>query len=42
MEAKAKQYTKDVEDQNDSDRNRLVRVPKFVDSSIFGGWGIKL
>ncbi len=42
MEAKAKQYTKDVEEQNDGERNRLVRVPKFVDSSIFGGWGIKL
>lgn len=23
-------------------RSRLVRVPRIVDSSIFGGWGIKL
>lgn len=42
METKPQQHTKDVEESNDGDRSRLVRIPKFVDSSIFGGWGIKL
>jgi hypothetical protein len=46
MEAKAKKNRRDTEDVADNDlldsRSRLVRVPRIVDSSIFGGWGIKL
>ena len=43
MEVKARAEHKDLEDQDGTDsRNRLVRAPKFVDTSIFGGWGIKL
>jgi hypothetical protein len=41
MEARARADHNDVE-HNETDRNRLVRAPKFVDTTIFGGWGIKL
>jgi hypothetical protein len=46
MEAKAKKNRVDANDAENQDlldsRSRLVRVPRIVDSSIFGGWGIKL
>lgn len=43
MEARARADKTQIEDENDTDnRSRLVRAPKFVDTSIFGGWGIKL
>jgi hypothetical protein len=43
MDAKAKGHRPETEDVDDQDsRNRLVRAPKYVDTSIFGGWGIKL
>jgi hypothetical protein len=45
MADKAKK-NRDAEDVVDNDsldsRTRLVRVPRIVDSSIFGGWGIKI
>lgn len=46
MEAKAKKNHRDEDEVAENDlldsRTRLVRVPRFVDSSIFGGWGIKI
>ncbi|HLJ84746.1 MAG TPA: hypothetical protein VKT51_11275 [Candidatus Eremiobacteraceae bacterium] len=31
----------DEADENDG-RTRLVRIPRGADSSIFGGWGVKI
>ena len=46
MEAKGNRDQHEAEDVADNDlldsRSRLVRVRRIVDSSIFGGWGIKI
>lgn len=44
MENKGKQYRPEAENEDElpDSRTRLVRVPRIVDSSIFGGWGIKI
>ena len=46
MEARDKKNLPDGDDLSENDlldsRSRLVRVRKIVDSSIFGGWGIKI
>lgn len=42
MEAKPRADHKDIDVNEDENRNRLVRAPKYVDTTIFGGWGIKL
>ena len=42
MNATAKGYRPDNDDEEAEGRSRLVRAPTFVDSNIFGGWGIKL
>jgi len=42
METKGKQNRPEAVDELPDSRTRLVRVPRLVDSSIFGGWGIKI
>jgi len=46
MEAKGKKDQREAEDVAENDlldsRSRLVRVRRIVDSTIFGGWGIKI
>jgi len=46
MRFKAKNDQPDVEEEPTSgllgSRSRLVRVPRGADTSIFGGWGVKI
>ena len=47
MEYKAKKTNIDVDEEdlgNDllQSRSRLVRIPRGADSTIFGGWGVKI
>jgi hypothetical protein len=46
MEYRAKVNPEAEPDENGNDllqsRSRLVRVPRGADSTIFGGWGVKI
>jgi hypothetical protein len=46
MNFKATQNHVDADEEESSDllgsRSRLVRVPRGADTTIFGGWGIKI
>jgi hypothetical protein len=47
MDFKAKQHVDPAEDDEEGSgllgsRSRLVRVPRGADTTIFGGWGIKI
>lgn len=41
-DAKVNHHLENADDESQDTRTRLVQVRRIVDSSIFGGWGIKL